>query len=141
MHIPGLDFAIQDKGVPWRSTKHPGIFWFLLGSEPEAPPGSPGPERGSTVLIRMDPGCGYPAHEHLDVEEVLVLAGGYQDAIGEYKAGQYVRYEKGTRHHPIALGNPDVSIGPNNPACLLYANARGGTRVLPGPALDPNSSH
>ncbi len=120
MLIPGLHLDITDKGVPWRETASPGVSWLLLGSEPDLGQKA---ERGATVLIRMQPGCGYPAHEHLDVEEVLVLAGGYRDEFGEYQRGEYVRYEKGSRHTPVALEAP-------HPACLLYATARGGTRPL-----------
>ena len=127
MQILGLAMNVSDRGIPWRSTSSPGVFWLLLSSEPDSGPKA---ERGATVLIRMDPGCGYPAHEHLDVEEVLVLAGGYRDEIGEYPTGEYVRYEAGSRHTPVALGDPSQPIGPDNPSCLLYASARGGTRPL-----------
>jgi hypothetical protein len=82
--------------------------------------------RESTVLIRMAPGCGYPAHRHLDVEEVLILRGGYRDEDGEHRAGAYLRYAPGSVHCPVALGDPRRPEGPDNQACVLFAVARGG---------------
>lgn len=103
--------------VAWRGTQVEGVDWCLLASEGAGE----GAEAGATVLIRMAPGCGYPPHRHLDVEELLVLAGGYRDAMGEHRAGDYVRYPAGSAHAPVAIGDT---------ACLLYASARGGIEVL-----------
>ena len=83
----------------------------------------------ATVLIRMEPGSSYPEHEHLGVEEVLILAGGYRDADGEHRAGSYLRYPEGSRHAPVALGDPRANIGVGNPACVLFAVAHGGVRL------------
>jgi len=118
--------------VPWRSTRVAGVQWYLLATEG---PGDGSAEvasaaDGASVLIRMEPGCGYPPHRHLDVEEVLVLAGGYQDSAGIHRAGDYVRYEAGSAHSPVALGETGAPIGPENPACVLFASARGGIEQL-----------
>ncbi len=120
----GLRLEVDGAGVVWRETRTPGVQWALLSSEGR------GEQAGATVLIRMEPGCGYPAHEHLGLEEVLILAGGYRDHLGEHRAGEYLRYEPGTRHAPVALGKAGHPIGPANPACLLYAVSRGGIRTL-----------
>ena len=55
-----------------------------------------------------------------------MLAGGYRDAMGEHRAGDYVRYPAGSTHAPVAIGDT---------ACLLYASARGGIEVLGDLAL------
>ena len=89
-----------------------------LGAGPE-----PGP---ATVLIRMEPGCGYPRHRHLELEEVLILQGGYRDAEGEHRAPSYLRNRPGSVHAPVALGDRSRPISPDNPACLLFAVAHGG---------------
>ena len=125
VHIPGLSFDVRDDGVTWRRTNQPGVAWLPLHFEPGA-----GPESPATVLIRMDPGTGYPAHEHLGVEDVLVLQGGYVDEFGEHRKGEYVRYPAGSRHAPVALGRSDLPPGPSNPPCLLFAVARGGVRSI-----------
>jgi len=61
---------------------------------------------------------------------VLILRGGYRDERGEHVAGTYLRYEQGSEHTPIALGRRDEQIGPKNPACVLFASARGGVLNL-----------
>jgi len=125
MQPTGLRLTVDAGGVAWRATSSPGVSWCLLASE-VAPGAAGGAEAGATVLIRMEPGRGYPPHRHLDVEEVLVLAGGYRDSLGEHRAGDYVRYAPGTVHAPVALGDPDRAVGAENPACVLFAAARGG---------------
>ena len=123
MGVPGLILDVQSDAVPWRRTRVPGVVWCLLGPDEAALGGGP---REAAVLIRMDPGCGYPAHRHVDVEDVMVLAGGYRDERGEYRSGTYVRYEAGSTHSPVALGDPGTPVSAQNPACLLFAVARGG---------------
>ncbi|MBK8180682.1 MAG: cupin domain-containing protein [Planctomycetes bacterium] len=106
----------------WKSTRHRGVSWrpLHLGEAPSA--------EDATVMIRMEPGSSYPEHEHLGVEEVLILSGGYRDDHGEHRAGSYLRYAAGSRHAPVALGDADAAVGPSNPACVLFAVAHGGVR-------------
>ncbi len=115
MHLPWKDGKLDPAGLAWRSTRYSGIEWFpLFEAEGEGP-------RETLALIRMAPGCGYPAHEHLGVEDVLILAGGYTDERGVHRAGDWVRYEAGSAHSPVATaGEP----------CLLWAHARSGVRNL-----------
>jgi anti-sigma factor ChrR (cupin superfamily) len=128
MQFQGFQLEIDEAALPWRATRHEGIEWFPLHPRAEAP-GPAGP-RDSTVLIRMAPGRGYPRHRHLDVEEVLILRGGYRDERGEHGAGTYLRYEAGSEHTPVALGDRAAPVGPKNPFCLLFAIARGGVQNL-----------
>ncbi len=121
MRIPGLTVKIDDATFPWRPTRHRGISWAPLF----AGEGVEGP-RESAVLIRMSPGCGYPPHRHVGIEEVLVLAGGYRDELGDHRTGEYLRYAPDSIHAPVALGDPHSPEGPGNEACLLFASARGG---------------
>lgn len=115
----GLRLEVDGGEVPWRETSAPGVRWCLLAGEERGG----GEGAGATVLIRMEPGAGYPPHRHLGVEEVLILAGGYRDADGEHHAGEYLRYPAGSAHAPVAIGDR---------ACLLYATAREGIEVLSG---------
>lgn len=133
MKIPGLDLQLDASAVPWRETSVRGVQWLLLR---DAPAEEQGAGQDSAVLIRMEPGCGYPAHRHIDVEEVLVLQGAYADERGIHGAGNYVRYEPGSIHAPVAVGDPERPIGPSNPACVLYAIARGGIEHV-GELHDP----
>ena len=54
----------------------------------------------ATSVVRYEPGCRFPAHEHPLGEEFLVLEGVFEDELGEYPAGTYVRNPPGSRHAP-----------------------------------------
>ncbi len=114
---------VNATAAAWRSTRHAGVSWCRLHECDEAQGAD------STVLIRMEPGSSYPEHEHLGVEEVLILAGGYRDSNGEHRAGSYLRYPAGSRHAPVAIGDARAPVSDSNPACLLFAVARGGVRL------------
>jgi anti-sigma factor ChrR (cupin superfamily) len=100
--------------IHWRGTSYEGIFLHFLRRDEET--------GDSTVLIRMEPGCGYPAHRHEGIEEVLILQGGYSDKEGEHRAGDYVLNEAGSTHYPIALDGAE--------ACIMIAFAHGGIKLL-----------
>ncbi len=120
LRVPGLRPGVDAARLEWRETQVAGVGWIPLYLEGSSGPRAAGEPAGSAVLIRMDAGCGYPRHTHVDVEEVLVLSGGYADELGEYREGEYVRYEAGSSHAPVALeGGP----------CVLFATARGGIRI------------
>ena len=113
MHT-GLELRSDASGVNWEETRTPGVRWKLLASE----------GRGAGTA-----------------EEVLVLAGGYRDERGIHRAGDYVRYEPGSAHAPVALGDTRQPSGPDNADCILYATAPGGIERLdaapPGPGATP----
>jgi anti-sigma factor ChrR (cupin superfamily) len=100
--------------IEWRATRHEGIFIHVLRRDERT--------NDATVLIRMRPGCGYPAHRHVGVEEVLILQGGYSDSLGPHRAGDYVLNEAGSRHHPVALEGAED--------CIMLAIAHGGIELL-----------
>ena len=137
MARPTLDLRLAGDPAswPWRTTRRAGISWIPL-HPPEGPEVHDAGEDlhrrtgESTVLVRMEPGRAYAAHRHLGVEEVFVLAGGYEDGRGRHLAGDYVRYEPGSAHAPRALGDPDRPVGPDHPACILFAVAREGVELL-----------
>ncbi len=132
MQIQGFSLKLDEAALPWRATRHAGVSWIPLHDADATShvAGEKGGARDATVLIRMEPGCGYPAHRHLDVEEVLILRGGYRDERGEHRAGAYLRYPPDSVHAPVALGDRSRPIGPSNEACLLFAVARGGVENL-----------
>jgi len=130
MQIPGLVLHVDTGNVPWRPTEVPGVRWLLLEEEGAPSRGGEGTRREASVLIEMDPGCGYPAHRHVDVEEVLILRGGYTDEFGSYGPGEHLRYEAGSVHAPVAQGDPQLPPGPENPSCVLFASARAGIDLV-----------
>jgi len=101
--------------IPWRTTRYPGVRVHFYRSDRDT---------GRVVaLIAMAEGCGYPRHRHRGTEEVLVVHGGYLDERGEHRAGDYVRYEDGTSHAPVALPGAE---------CVLFAVAHEGIALLGG---------
>jgi anti-sigma factor ChrR (cupin superfamily) len=100
--------------IEWRETKHKGIYLHVLRRDKET--------GDATLFIRMEQGCGYPAHSHTGTEEVLILQGGYRDHTGEHRAGDYLINEAGSAHYPIALdGSED---------CIMLAITHGGIELL-----------
>lgn len=61
-----------------------------------------GSEEGgrATSLVRFDPGASFPAHDHPDGEEILVLDGLLCDEHGEYPKGAFLLNPEGFRHAP-----------------------------------------
>ena len=55
-----------------------------------------------TILARLAPGTGIPAHVHEDLEQTYVLEGSLVDDEGECTAGNFVIRAKGSRHAPTA---------------------------------------
>ncbi|MCB9885555.1 MAG: cupin domain-containing protein [Planctomycetes bacterium] len=104
--------------VPWRQTRYPGVAVHFYASDRRT---------GRVVaLIRMEPGCGYPAHKHRAAEDVVVLQGGYRDERGEHRAGTFLHYEDGSIHGPVGAPSPDGL------PCVLLAVAHEGVQLLGG---------
>jgi anti-sigma factor ChrR (cupin superfamily) len=55
-----------------------------------------------TILAKLEPGAGIPAHVHEDLEQTFVLEGSLVDDEGECTAGNFVIHAKGSRHAPTA---------------------------------------
>ena len=55
-----------------------------------------------TILARLEPGAGIPAHVHEDLEQTFVIEGSLRDDEGECTAGNFVIRAKGSRHAPTA---------------------------------------
>lgn len=53
-----------------------------------------------TSIVRYDPGCAFPEHEHGGGEEFFVLEGTFEDEFGSYPAGTFVKNPVGTKHAP-----------------------------------------
>lgn len=53
------------------------------------------------ILAHMPPSRVVPRHRHVGTEDVLVLAGGYEDERGSYEAGCFTSYEPGSEHSPL----------------------------------------
>ena len=58
-------------------------------------------------LIRVSPGISLPQHDHTGTETSCILQGGYRDASGEYRCGDFAEGEAGLDHAPVALDGED----------------------------------
>ena len=130
--IPGLALGEGIERLAWKATRVRGVSWLPLRLDEGESSGNRRP--GGTVLIRMEPGCGYAPHRHVGAEDVLVLQGGYRDEFGQYVQGDHVHYPAGSRHSPVALGassaSPRASVQAGVPACVLLANVALGIELL-----------
>jgi anti-sigma factor ChrR (cupin superfamily) len=72
------------------------------------------PEAGQvTSVVRYQPGARFPAHDHPEGEEILVLEGIFSDIRGDWPAGSYLLNPEGFRHAPFST-----------PGCLLFVKLR-----------------
>src|SRR5439155_1723555 len=87
------------------------------------------PESGQvTSVVRYEPRSRFPAHDHPQGEEILVLEGEFVDEAGAYSAGCWLRLPAGSQHHPRSAGG-----------CTLYIK-RSGLPYLRSAASQPHRS-
>jgi anti-sigma factor ChrR (cupin superfamily) len=91
---PGQSETLDINAMEWTPTKHTGICIKVLHQDEET--------GASTILFKFDPGAKTPLHEHMGVEQVLILEGGLQDHDGFYPAGTYIRRIAGSVHQATA---------------------------------------
>jgi anti-sigma factor ChrR (cupin superfamily) len=84
---------IDTESMPWIET-NPGNKMKVIYHDPST--------GMLTILSKLDPGCGIPAHVHEDLEQTYVLEGSLVDEEGECTAGNFVIRAKGSRHAPTA---------------------------------------
>ena len=84
---------IETEAVPWIETA-PGNKMKVIYHDPAT--------GMLTILAKLAPGAGIPAHVHEDLEQTFVLEGSLLDAEGECTAGNFVIRAKGSRHSPTA---------------------------------------
>ena len=78
---------------PWRWALAPGAWYAELARDPST--------RSVLLLGYLAPRSFLPAHRHLAQEDVLVMAGGFDDRQGRHEAGEYAIYDAGSEHRPV----------------------------------------
>jgi anti-sigma factor ChrR (cupin superfamily) len=101
-------------GISFRPTRYEGVSIHFYDSDRRT--------GRAAVMIRMAPGCSYPRHRHTGPEELLVLQGGFRDATGCWRAGDFARFETGSVHHPVALDEGED--------CIFFAIAHEGIELF-----------
>ena len=66
-----------------------------------------------TSVVRYLPGAAFPAHDHPEGEEILVLEGVFSDEHGDWPAGTHLLNPEGFRHAPYSTDG-----------CLLFVKLR-----------------
>lgn len=66
-----------------------------------------------TSIVRYERGSTFPAHDHPEGEEILVLEGVFSDQQGDWPAGSYLLNPEGFRHAPFS-----------REGCLLFVKLR-----------------
>jgi anti-sigma factor ChrR (cupin superfamily) len=66
-----------------------------------------------TSVVRYEPRSRFPAHDHPEGEEILVLEGVFSDEHGDWPAGTYLPNPEGFRHAPFS-----------EPGCVLFVKLR-----------------
>ena len=84
---------IETETVPWIETG-PGSRMKVIYHDPVTDM--------LTILGKLEPGSGIPAHVHEDLEQTFVLEGSLVDNEGECSAGNFVIRAKGSHHAPTA---------------------------------------
>lgn len=93
-----LDWSPSPSGTVWRKRVH------LVG---------PAESGQVTSVVRYEPGASFPAHDHPEGEEILVLDGVFSDEHGDWPAGTYLLNPEGFRHAPHS-----------SPGCTLFVKLR-----------------
>jgi putative transcriptional regulator len=78
---------------PWRWALAPGAWYAELARDPWT--------RSVLLLGYLAPRSFLPAHRHLAQEDVLVMAGGFDDRQGRHETGEYAIYAAGSEHRPV----------------------------------------
>ncbi len=93
-----MAWTSSPSGTVWRKRVH------LVGA----------PESGQvTSVVRYQPQSSFPAHDHPEGEEILVLEGIFSDEHGDWPAGTYLLNPEGFRHAPYSKNG-----------CLLFVKLR-----------------
>ena len=93
-----MDWTASPSGTVWRKRVH------LVG---------PAESGQVTSIVRYEANSRFPAHDHPDGEEILVLDGVFSDEHGDWPQGHYLLNPEGFRHSPRS-----------RPGCTLLVKLR-----------------
>ena len=86
--------VIETENMQWETSEAEGVLRRRLeriNTNPEP----------VTTIVRYLPGSSFPAHKHVNGEEIYVLEGTFADNHGSYSAGSYLRNPPGSSHAPM----------------------------------------
>ena len=99
--------AIDGARMDWQASPSPSVVRKRLHRV--------GPTEAGQVtsIVRYAPGSAFPAHDHPEGEEILVLEGTFSDEHGDWPAGTYLLNPEGFRHAPFSRAG-----------CVLFVKLR-----------------
>lgn len=113
---------VSELNLRWRRAWAPGAYYMVLLRDAGT---------GSALLLgHMPPGKYFPRHMHPGREDVLVLAGGYEDKMGRYEAGEYTLYPAGSEHRPVTDRDEECWTLTRLEAPIRFLGWRGGLQKL-----------
>ncbi|HKZ73896.1 MAG TPA: cupin domain-containing protein [Steroidobacteraceae bacterium] len=88
--------TVDSTAMPWTPSPSPAVKRKRLHRVGPAESGQ------VTSIVRYEPGSHFPAHDHPQGEEILVLEGVFSDEHGDWPAGTYLLNPEGFRHAPFS---------------------------------------
>lgn len=86
--------VVRPEHADWVASPQPGVERLMLDR-------IGGEIARATSIVRFAPGSDFPYHAHGGGEEVFVLDGVFEDELGRYPRGTYIRDPVGTAHAPF----------------------------------------
>lgn len=88
--LAGFQFVMDANQGQWMPLKYPGAWVKLLSFNPV--------KGYAVVLGKLEPGAKYPAHRHINSEQIYILSGDLNIGATRLVAGDYHHADGGTEH-------------------------------------------
>tara|TARA_R110002049_G_scaffold2743_3_gene21064 strand:+ start:113357 stop:114040 length:684 start_codon:yes stop_codon:yes gene_type:complete len=98
--------ALNTHTMEWRQGMVEGLTVLPLYSQPSYPE--------NMALVRWQPDTYFPEHTHPGGEEIFVIEGTFEDNLGKYPAGSWIRSPHLSKHKPYSKDG-----------CLIYVRVGG----------------
>ena len=92
----GAQVAVDTAALDWAASPSRSVWRKRLHRVGPAESGQ------VTSVVRYEPDSRFPAHDHPEGEEILVLTGTFSDEHGDWPAGTYLLNPEGFRHAPFS---------------------------------------
>jgi Domain of unknown function (DUF4437) len=142
---PAMDFVAAPDSVKWG----PAPPALPSGAQLAVLSGDPSKDGPYVLRARLPAGYTVPPHTHPSDENVTVISGTFQFAMGDkldkskgqmLKPGGFFRAEKGMQHYAWATAPTVIQIHGNGPFAINYVNPADDPRNQPTAQAKPTTS-